>query len=189
MPMLVYGADPESFQRRWLSWVGWGLTFVSLGIAVLAWPSISLRVLVTLFSLLAFAAGLLFIVSAVAANRASLGGWWWISPLPGVLLVLLAVIALVWPKEVTELVLLAFAVIAMIWGVVDIGLAFTSRRFFPGWWMRVLRGLIVVVAGLAVAAFPVAGLLAASWMIGAWALLVGTVSIAVGLWIRATPLP
>lgn len=189
MPVLLHATDPVSFQRRWMSFVFWGVVAIAFGLAVALWPGISLRVLVTLFSLSALAGGVLLVASAFAAHRASPGGWWWISPLPGVLLIVLAIAALLQPRAVSEVFVIAFAIVAMLWGVADLTFAWSTRRYFSGWWVRGFRGLLVVVAGLAVVAFPVAGLVAAAWVLGAWAILVGLVSIALGLWIRATPLP
>ena len=35
MPILLYGSDPESFRRRWMPFVAWGLAALGAGIVLL----------------------------------------------------------------------------------------------------------------------------------------------------------
>jgi uncharacterized membrane protein HdeD (DUF308 family) len=187
MSILVYGSDPGSYRSRSLPFIAVGVAMTLFGAAVIALPDVTLTLLTIMLGLLALAAGLLEIALALASRRTTAGHWWWISPLPGVLLIAAAVFALGWPALAATAIVRGFGVLALAWGVADIVLGATARGVFSGWWMRIVRGLLFAAAGVAVFALPEAGLLAAAWVLGLWAVAVGALSVALGLWLRRIP--
>ena len=91
----------------------------------------------------------------------------------GALMFLLGACAVVWPKEVLIVAMIAVALIATLFGLYEIYVAVTLRRSTPRWWLVLLHGLAsLAFASLTVGA-PAQSIRLWLAVIAAWLLLYG----------------
>jgi uncharacterized membrane protein HdeD (DUF308 family) len=89
-----------------------------------------------------------------------------------------------WPA-ITALALVWFiAAWAVVTGALEIAAAIRLRRVITGEWMLVLSGILSVVFGILVFAFPAAGAVGISWILGIYAAAAGFVLIALAMRLR-----
>jgi uncharacterized membrane protein HdeD (DUF308 family) len=82
---------------------------------------------------------------------------------------------------VTALALLwVIAVWAIVRGIFEILAAFHLRRELKNEWLLVLNGAVTILFGLVLIFAPVAGILAALWMNGSFAIVAGILMIVLG---------
>ena len=70
-------------------------------------------------------------------------------------------------------------------GILEIVAAIRLRKEIRGEWLLALSGILSVALGVALAAYPGAGVVAVSWMIGAYATIFGVLFIVLGLRLRS----
>ena len=73
---------------------------------------------------------------------------------------------------------------AVVTGILEIIVAIVLRRELRGEWMLALTGVLSVALGVVLALQPTAGAIAVVWIIGAYAILLGTVLIFLGFRVR-----
>jgi uncharacterized membrane protein HdeD (DUF308 family) len=186
MASIFYTSDAGSLRRTWVPLLVWGTLVAAVGIIVAGFPGLTASVLVFLTGLGAAIAGLVWISWAVSLRRAT-GGWWMLSFIPGVLLVVFGAYALLRPGALAEFLFRAAGAIAVVWGLADMIASWRWRPFFGAWWLRLLRGLLVAGVGVLVFLLPTAGVVTAGLLLGLWLLLIGATTIALGLAARRLP--
>jgi uncharacterized membrane protein HdeD (DUF308 family) len=180
MASFFYTSDAGSLQRTWMPLVAWGTVVAAFGIVVAGMPGLTASVLVFLIGLGSVAAGLVWVSWAVSLRRAS-AGWWAVSLLPGVLLLVFGAYALLRPGTLAEFFFRAAGAIAAVWGLADMAASWRWRSFFGAWWLRLLRGVLVAGVGVVVFLLPAAGITTAGLLIGLWFVVIGATTIALGL--------
>jgi uncharacterized membrane protein HdeD (DUF308 family) len=186
MSSIFYTSDAGSLQRTWVPLVAWGTVLAAFGIVVAGMPTLTASVLVFLIGVGAAAAGLVWVSWAVSLRRAT-GGWWTLTFVPGVLLLVFGAYALLQPATLAQFLFRAAGAVAAVWGVVDMAASWRWRSFFGAWWLRLLRGLLVAGVGIVVFALPSAGLVTAGLLVGIWFAVIGATTIALGLAARRLP--
>ena len=155
--------------RNWWALVLRGVLDVLFGIAAFAWPGITFAVLAILYGAFALVDGCFAIAAAVVGQPAGN--------------------ALVGPaggggarhRRRGDHVLLAgdhrtgacccmIAAWAVATGVLEIVAAIRLRKEIRGEWLLALSGILSVALGVALVVYPRAGVVAVSWMIGAYAI-------------------
>lgn len=173
----------EATKQRmpWWPLILGGLALIAGGIAAVIWPDITLFVLVILWGVIALVDGVLTAIGALFTR----GGLRWFHLLAGVASALIGIAILSWP-DITALVVTyligAWAVLA---GVTRI----LSAMFWPqerktDRWMLVLTGLISLILGVLILAWPAAGAIAIVWLIGIYAIIFGVLLVATGFNVR-----
>ncbi|WP_214370306.1 HdeD family acid-resistance protein [Pseudonocardia sp. H11422] len=154
---------------------------VALGLVALIWPTITLLVLAWTFGIYAILDGVTQIIDGVRRRDRPR---WWISLLLGLLSLAAGVIALIWP----DITAVALAIVVGIWalatGVIEIISAVRQRRERRRVALLGLAGLLSVVAGVLILAWPVPGALALALLIGAFAVVYGVLLAALALALR-----
>ena len=90
-----------------------------------------------------------------------------------------------WPG-ITVLALAAMiAAWAVVTGIFEIVAAIRLRKEIRGEWLLALSGILSVLLGVALVAYPGAGGVAVSWMIGAYAIVFGVLFIILGFRLRS----
>jgi uncharacterized membrane protein HdeD (DUF308 family) len=152
-----------------------GLVAILFGIAAFIWPEITLTALVLLYGAYALVDGLFSAVAALA-GRAAVRRWW-VLLLQGLAGVAVGLLAFVWP-EITALALIfLIAARAIVVGLLEFLLAVWLRKEIQTEWLLALSGVASLIFGLALAIAPGAGAMALLWLIAAFAVLIGVLSI------------
>lgn len=169
--------------RNW-GWVfAYGLLTLIAGIAVLAWPSETLLVLAVLFGIQLIISGIFRFVGALATDDLT-GG-------TRVLLALLGVLSIIvglWAVRHVLLTLLALVVfLGIFWivnGVIEIFTALAHRGMPQRGW-TVAMGVLSVLAGIIVLAYPGLSLYGLAIILGIWLLIFGVMEMAAAFRLRS----
>jgi uncharacterized membrane protein HdeD (DUF308 family) len=164
--------------RDWWVHAVRGIAAILFGIMALIWPGPTLAVLILLFGAYAFVDGVVLLV-ALARGDVLARSHKWTTGLMGVLGIVISVATLMWPglTALTLLYLVAFWAITM--GILQIVAAIEFRREIDGEFFVVLGGILSIVFGGLLAAFPGTGLLSLVWLVGFWAELFGFSSLGI----------
>ena len=180
MGSIFYTSDAGSLRHTWVPLVASGVLVAAFGIVVALEPVLTAGALVFLMGLGSIIAGLVWVSWAISL-RTTTGGWWTVSFIPGVLLLVFGAYALLRPATLAEFLFRAAGVIAAIWGLADMAASWRWRSFFGAWWLRLVRGVLVAGVGVVVFLLPAAGLTTAGFLIGLWFVVIGGTTIALGL--------
>lgn len=185
--MRVEVIDMDTLTRNWWIVLLRGVAGVLFGLVTLFAPGISLVALVALFGAYAFVDGVLALVSAVRRRGAHTP--WWALVLHGIVGVAAGVVTFFWPGLTALALLFLIAGWMLATGALSIAAAIRLRKAIEGEWLLALAGVASMAVGLMVALFPGAGALAVVLWIGAYALLLGGLLIALSIrlqkWRRA----
>jgi uncharacterized membrane protein HdeD (DUF308 family) len=159
-----------------------GIAAIVFGVLAFIWPGVTLALLVLLYGAFALVDGA-FALAAAIMGKAGIGPRWWLA-IVGLLGIGAGVLTFLWPG-ITALVLLVFiAAWSIMSGIFQIIGAIQLRKEIDNEWLLVVAGLISVVFGILLLAWPASGLLALVWLIGAYAVLYGAVLVGLALRLR-----
>ncbi len=160
----------QLFHNWWLFAVRGALAIV-FGVMALIWPEQVKVALVLLFGAYALVDGSFAVIAGIASHRYF--ERWWAVLLEGVAGILVGVLTFFWPN-ITGLVLLYFiAAWAVVTGIFEILAAIEFRRVITGEWALILSGLLSILFGVLMFAFPGAGAVSMVWLIGIYAIFFG----------------
>jgi uncharacterized membrane protein HdeD (DUF308 family) len=168
----------HTLARNWWAIVLRGIFAILFGIGTFLWPGITLAVLVLLYGAYLFVDGILAVLWALARRRE--GSFSWEVFLAGLASLAAGVVTLLWPGVTAVALLYLIAVWAIVRGVFEILAAFHLRRELSNEWLLALNGALSILFGVVLSVAPVAGALAALWLIGSFAIVVGILMIALG---------
>jgi len=109
---------------------------------------------------------------------------WWVLLLQGLAAVLFGVLASVWPGITVTTLVLLFGAYALVDGVSAVVGSLIHRKEYEDWWLVLLGGLSSVVAGILALVLPGITALSLLFLIAAWALVTGVLSIVTAIQIR-----
>jgi uncharacterized membrane protein HdeD (DUF308 family) len=171
----------HSLARHWWLHILRGIAAIVFGILAFAWPGITLVTLVLFYGAYVLVDGVLALAAAVMGGNPM--PRWWLA-LVGIAGIVAGLLTFVYPG-ITALVLLIFiAAWAIVLGIFEIYGAIRLRKEIEGEWLLILNGAISVLFGLVLLWRPGAGALAVVWIIGAYAILFGIISVMFGLKLR-----
>jgi uncharacterized membrane protein HdeD (DUF308 family) len=160
-----------------------GIIGVAIGFVAIAWPGVTIAVLVVIFGFYALIDG--FTNLLLGLTRRAAHGRSWVHALQGIVGIAAGVLTFIWPG-VTALVLVLFiASWAIVTGVIEVVAAIKLRKEITGEWLLALSGLLSVAFGVLVLAFPFAGAVGISWVLGSYAIIGGFILIALGVRLRS----
>ncbi len=175
MPLAVSALLGTLAENWWLLLLR-GLVAIAFGVIAFFWPDITLVALVYLFGIYAIVDGLVALGAAFNA-MGDAGPRWWLG-LSGVVSILAGLAAFFY-TGMTALVLLVFiAVWAIIIGLTLIWGAIELRKILDDAWLLGLTGALATAFGVILIAKPNAGALALVWVIGWFAIMLGSLFIA-----------
>lgn len=157
--------------RLWWMIVLRGIAALLFGLIAIFWPGISLDALVILFGAYALADGLIALLGSLrmAAGEPRRG----FLSLTGIAGILIGLVSIFWPQATVLLLLYVVAAWALLFGIIEIiGSLRLKKQVGPDWPLS-KGGIILVAFGLLLLAFPNAVAVAATWVIGIFALLIG----------------
>ncbi|GAB2934423.1 HdeD family acid-resistance protein [Nonomuraea fastidiosa] len=166
--------------RSWWLILVRGLAAVVFGILALAWPGLTLLVLVIFFGAYALVGGISELFAGFRHGAQS-RAWLIIS---GILSILAGIIALVWPGITSLALLLIIGVWAIVSGISEIVAGIHLRKQIDNEWLLIIGGALSVIFGVLLLARPGPGLLSLAWLIGAFAILYGIAMIALSFRVK-----
>jgi len=164
-----------------------GLFAVLFGFAAFVWPGITMWALVALFGAYVLVDGIFALIAAftrdVERER------WWALLFEGIVGIAIGVLTFIWPGLTAFGLLYLIAFWAIVTGVFEVITAVRLRHEIRGEWMMALIGVLSMIFGFLLVAFPMAGALSVVWMIGAFALASGALMIALAFKLRSLRTP
>ena len=171
-----------SLGMNWWAVAMRGAAALIFGILTALWPDITLTALVLRFGSCAIVYGVFNIITAVRRQRGERR--WWAFLIEGLVSVAVGAATLVMP-DLTELALVyVIAAWAILTGILEIAAAIMLRRHTRGERWLALAGVLSVAFGAVLAIWPGVGALALVLWIGAYAIVVGILLIALGFKLR-----
>ena len=171
----------ETLAENWWLILFRGVCAIVFGALAIAWPGMTLVLLILFYGIFVLADGALALVAAITGGAPA--PRWWLA-LVGLLGIAAGVVTFAWPG-LTALVLLFFiAAWAITTGIFQIVGAIQLRKEIPNEWMMILGGLLSVVFGLILLARPGGGALALILVIGVYAIIFGMIEIVLALRLR-----
>lgn len=79
---------------------------------------------------------------------------WWVLILRGLFAIVLGLFALVWPDITVFVIITIMGVFLLLDGLIEIWVGFLGRGSQPEWWTDALLGILAVIAGVAILAWP-----------------------------------
>ena len=152
-----------------------GCVGILFGIGALVWPGATLAALILVFGVYVFVDGMFAVASGIGVRRQI--DRWWLIVLEGAAGIILGVLTFRSP-DTTALVLLTFiAAWSIVTGVFEIVTALHIRTMIPNEWMLILSGAVSIIFGALLIALPSAGAISIVWLLGAYALLFGMLTV------------
>jgi len=174
--------DTDVLTRHWWAIALRGLAAIIFGILAFAMPGVTLAVLVLLFGAYALVDGIFNIVAAVSGRSGQQS--WWMVLLEGLVSVAAGLVTFFMPGLTALTLVYVISAWAIITGVLEIVAAIRLRKEITNEWWLALSGVLSIVFGVLVAAFPGAGALALVFWIGAYAVVFGAMLVALGFRLR-----
>ena len=177
-PAMNAGSTISRMDPAWMLMLRGAIAIV-FGVLALAWPDLTLLLLVGLFAAYALLSGVVAIVAAFRSRDTD--SKWWLPLLLGIVSVAAGIGAIFYPGLTALALVLVMGANAIVTGALDLAMAVRLRRVLRGHWMLVLSGIVSIVFGVLVFLYPGAGALALVWLISLYAILTGILLLALGL--------
>jgi len=162
-----------------------GICAVIFGVLTYFWPVVTLFTLVILYGIFALADGVLALFAAIKGDGTdSTSSRWWLAAV-GLLGIAAGIITLLWPGMTGMILLFFIAAWSIATGIMQIVGAIKLRKEIEGEWLLIASGVLSVLFGVAIAAWPGAGALAMAFLIGAFAILYGVLLISFAFKLRS----
>jgi uncharacterized membrane protein HdeD (DUF308 family) len=166
--------------QNWWTLVLRGLAAVIFGILAYIWPGITFTVLVLFFGAYALWDGVFALIGAFRTQ----GERRWPLILEGVVGIAAGLLTFVWPGAATLALLFIIGAWAIVTGIFEIIAAIRLREEIEGEWLLLINGVLSVLFGIALTIWPAAGLLAVTWLIGAYSIVFGILLMMLGFRLR-----
>lgn len=160
-----------------------GIVGLVFGIVAFAWPGVTIAALVVIFGAYAVVDGVANLVLGLTKTRTH--GRSAATALQGVVGIAAGILTFIWPGITTLALVFFIAAWAIVTGAFEIAAAIRLRKVIKGEWLLALSGLLSIVFGVLVFAFPGAGAVGIAWVLGAYAAAAGIVLIALGVRLRS----
>jgi len=169
------------FVQSWKSLAFRGVVALAFGLTALLWPSMTLTAFTLILGIYALVDGSIMIA---IGTRHIVRDFAWIILLRGLAGVGLGLAALLFTKTLVELLALLIAFWAMGTGILELVAAFALRRELPGEMLLGVAGIASILLGFAILLWPTAGAVVLVMLLGSYALVFGTTTLAQALRLR-----
>ncbi|MFD4181740.1 HdeD family acid-resistance protein [Rhodococcus sp. NPDC058514] len=102
---------------------------------------------------------------------------WWSLLLRGVVAIVFGIVAIAWPDVTVKALIVVVGVFWIVDGLISAVRAVQARRFVQSWVWWLAAGIVSVVAGIVLFAWPGLTALAFAYLMGFWAILVGILEV------------
>jgi uncharacterized membrane protein HdeD (DUF308 family) len=169
-----------NLEQKWWVLLLRGIFAILFALIAFAWPGVTLLILTTLFAVYAF-------VDGVFALAAGLHTHWPMLIVLGVIGIIAGLLAFFFPGITALTLVFIIAGWAIIRGAAEIAAAVQLRKVIPNEWSLILEGVLSVLFGVLLFAWPAVGILTVIWIIGIYALLAGILLIVTGFRVKTHP--
>lgn len=171
------------FQKQW-GWVALrGVCALVFGALALAFPGLTLSVLVMFWGAYALLDGVAALVAGLRMGEGGKPLWSLIAI--GLLGIGAGVVTFFWPGLTAFTLIFIIGIWAIAIGLLQIIAAVRFRKYIEGEWLHALSGLVSIAFGVAVTLQPGAGAIALAWIIGWFAILFGIILIGMAFRLRS----
>jgi uncharacterized membrane protein HdeD (DUF308 family) len=160
-----------------------GIVALLFGAVIFAFPFPAIGVFVIFFGAFVFADGVLNIFTSLRFAHPKSGSWWMVL-VQGIVGVAIGVATFLWPGLTAATLGTLVALWAVVTGVLELAAAIRLRQNVPGEYFLIISGVLSIVVGGWLFIFPIVGLLALTWLIGAYAIFGGVALIALAFRLR-----
>jgi len=175
----------RTLHQNWWLVLLQGVLSVVLGVLALAWPGVTLGALILLWGLFALLNGVGDVFGALG-TASSHRSWGW--QLAGGLVGILAGLAILrWPGLSALFVLYLVAIWALMMGIVRLVGAIADHEALPHAWLVALAGVVSVLFGIAMFAWPGVGLLTLVYLVGSYAIVYGVITCVLAFRLHSLP--
>jgi uncharacterized membrane protein HdeD (DUF308 family) len=116
--------------------------------------------------------------------RGQLARNWWVLALRGLAGVILGLMAFFWPRATLAAFVLIFGIYALVDGVFLVAAGLRAKHEAERWWAPVVEGVLSCIVGVMALVVPLATALAATLVIGGWAIATGILEIVAAIALR-----
>lgn len=155
-----------------------GLAAVAFGVLALIWPGLTLLALVLLFGAYALVDGATIISTVFTTSSEDPTQTKAVLALRGAVGVVAGLVTFLWPGITALALLFVIAGWAVVNGVLEIVSAIRLRKEMKHEWLVVVAGALSIAFGVLLAITPGTGALAITWLIGWFAIISGSLRLA-----------
>jgi len=102
---------------------------------------------------------------------------WWSLLLRGIFIIILGVLAFVWPGFTVLVLVFLFGAFAFVDGIFATVVSLSKRKDYNHWWLTMLGGLAGIVVGILIFVWPLISALVILYLIAAWLVVTGIIRI------------
>jgi uncharacterized membrane protein HdeD (DUF308 family) len=113
--------------------------------------------------------------------------YWWVILVRGIVLVLLGMAMLIWPKQSLQVFGIIFVAYLFVDGVMSIFQGFSERKQGHSGAGEFVVGALAIIAGIVILVWPKESAMVIGFIVAFWALLAGISGVAGGLALRKQP--
>jgi uncharacterized membrane protein HdeD (DUF308 family) len=168
---------------NWRSLAVRGAAAVLFGLLALIWPGPTVWALVLLFGAYVLVDGITILAAALSNARQADGRRGW-HIFEGIVSIGVGILTLVWPGATALALLWVIAAWALLTGVLEIVAAVRLREVLEREWILGAIGVLSILFAIVLAVDPGAGALGITWAIGWYALLSGSLYLALAWRVR-----
>ena len=168
--------------RNWWVLALRGALGILFGIGAFVWPGATLAALILVFGAYVFVDGVFAVVAGIGMRRQL--SLWWLVVLEGVTGIGLGLLTFRSPDTTALVLLTLIAAWSIVTGIFEIVTALRIRALIANEWLMILSGVVSIVFGALLIAQPGAGAIAIVWLLGAYALLFGILTLMFALRLR-----
>ncbi|HEY1944820.1 MAG TPA: HdeD family acid-resistance protein [Roseiarcus sp.] len=172
----------DALARNWWAIALRGALAIIFGIVTFVLPGATMLSLVFVFAAYALLDGIFAITAAV--RSAQRHERWGLLILEGVVDLIAAAVAVVWPGLTILTFVLVIAAWALVTGALMMVAAFRLQLDHGRWWL-VLGGLVSILYGVLLIIAPLIGALVLTWWLGGYALVFGVLLLVLAFRLRA----
>lgn len=170
--------------RLWMAAILFGLLAVILGAVILAWPGPSIVVAAVLFGVYLVVSGVALVILAFSLPVSA--GSRFLNFISGVLSVILGILAFRHFGQGYAILLLAIWIgIGFIFRGVTAVASAAGDRGFPGRGWAIFFGVISIIAGVVVLAYPFDSIVTLALVVGIWMIVLGVMEVISGFGMRS----
>ncbi len=169
--------------KHWGVVLSFGIIIAGLGIAVMAWPDATIKVLAVLLGVSLLISGIFSLVGSFTQPDQQTGSRVMMA-ISGALSIVLGFIAFQGITQATAILALLVGVGWLVRGILELVAGFGAEKGTPGRGLVITVGALSIAAGAAVLLWPSITLTALVWVSGLWLLVLGLLQIVAAFGLR-----